>query len=468
MPSDYRPIAIISAFCKVFERILARYIISKTQHIWRTNKQFGFLPGRSTMDAIIQVIEDWSNGKDNKNCVFALFLDFAKAFDLVNHEILLEKLVKLQLDPWLISWIAAYLTGRRQRVKIGDITSEWTKIAAGVIQGSVLGPILFILFISDFNDYLPDGVDLVKYADDILAYIIYKPLEGPGNLPHFIADGVERWCAANKMRLNTGKCKSFNILPSNAILPPVICLNRVSVEQVTSYIYLGVELNSDLNWDTQWTKVQTIISSVPYLLKRLRHLGFSTSVLTNVYRSYALSHFIYSAPLLTSASKSIKSQMSAFQNRMLRIIGIGPTDAAQPPFNIIPVEQLIDQVCVKIMNKIVSDQTHPITIKLHRGTRETRGLSNFPFQPSKANTTAYQQSFVQKFIRVLRDGAYKPDPSTKQFAINTNTTTVGANNTKQRQLKCEKPKATCQHCGKLYEAKTGLRIHQLRCRQPPL
>jgi hypothetical protein len=186
---------------------MAKYILSITKHIWPTNKQFGFLPNRSTIDAISQVIEDWGKAKDNHEAIFAIFFDFEKAFDLVDHIILLTKLKEL-LPAWLISWLASYLTERKQRVKIGNIETEWRNVIAGVIQGSVIGPILFILFISDINKFIPVGVELEKYADDILCYILGKLHR---TLPQEVIDGVTKWCEVNRMRLNIKKCKVMTI-----------------------------------------------------------------------------------------------------------------------------------------------------------------------------------------------------------------------------------------------------------------
>ena len=114
---------------------------------------------------------------DIKEDILAIFFDFAKAFDLVQHRKMLEKFEsKGYLPSWLISWLAAYLHNRKQRVVVGQIKTEWKPVEAGVIQGSVLGPILFLLFILDVNEYLPKETDLLKYADDILTYLLGKAI----------------------------------------------------------------------------------------------------------------------------------------------------------------------------------------------------------------------------------------------------------------------------------------------------
>jgi len=125
------------------------------------------------MDALIQVIEDCNRATDEERTTHAVFFDFKKAFDLINHLILLHKLEKL-LPNWLTSWIAQYLTRRKKRVKSNKQYSDWLDVEAGVIQGSVLGPILFIIFISDINSNIPPSIELTKYADDLGTYNDYK------------------------------------------------------------------------------------------------------------------------------------------------------------------------------------------------------------------------------------------------------------------------------------------------------
>ena len=193
------------------------------------------------MDAIVQVIKDWSHSKDQNLTVYAIFFDFAKAFDLVDHEVLLEKLQKL-LPSWLVSWIAAYLSDRVQRVVVNNITTEWKKVEAGVIQGSVLGPILFLLFISDINDELPPG----KLIPDGL---------------QAKADAISNWCLKNKMRLNTEKCKTMVIHHYPRETHQTVLLNGHPLETVPAYKYLGVELSNTLDWNKQWDRVQKITNS---------------------------------------------------------------------------------------------------------------------------------------------------------------------------------------------------------------
>jgi ribonuclease P/MRP protein subunit RPP40 len=165
---------------KAFDKVIARYIINRTAGIWHTNKQHGFLPGKCTMDAVIKVMFDIGKAIDSKLSVISIFFDFAKAFDLVPHDLLLAKLDSLTLPDspekllpqWLINWIAAYLTDRQQRVRVNNIETAWTPVKAGVIQGSVLGPILFLLYIADITEYMPADVEFEKYADDIINNII--------------------------------------------------------------------------------------------------------------------------------------------------------------------------------------------------------------------------------------------------------------------------------------------------------
>ena len=469
-PLDYRPVALTAILCKVFERILAKYILDLTAHLWRDNKQFGFLPGRNTMDAIAQVIEDWSRAKETKQAILAIFFDFAKAFDLVPHDKLLSKLKKY-LHPWLISWIAAYLSDRKQRVVFNQTKTEWKPVEAGVLQGSVLGPILFLLFIHDINEIIPEGIELEKYADDILAYIIGDTERIHSNLPQQTIDAINSWCTENGMRLNTTKCKVMTIGNGTIINPmPPLYLNKHALEQVNTYKYLGIEINAQLEWDRQWQLVQRKINTVPYLIKRLKHLGFRQEILVNVYRSHALSHFAYSAPLLTHASSITRAEMDCFQNRNLKIMNLTQSEIEEK-FKIPKLETHIDNTCTQILKRIVKDDTHPLTRKL--ATSKNR-KGKVKCAASIARTAHYAKSFVQKYLRTLENGTTDLYSQTKlniQHSIHTKRmipqtrlnppSPIQASREKRNTQ--EKPLVACTLCGKSYKEGSGIASHMRSC-----
>lgn len=142
------------------------------------------------------------------------------------------------------------------------------------------------------------------------------------------------------MRLNVEKCKTM-ILPNNAKITHNVTLNGKCLEIVPAYKYLGIELNNSLNWDHQWNRVQKITNSTPYLIGRLKRCGFRTELLVNAYRSFGLSHFTYSAPLLTSTSTKAKDEMRQYHRRMLNIIGISP-EIAHEKYKLDSIDKLID------------------------------------------------------------------------------------------------------------------------------
>ena len=196
-------------------------LYASSANVWNTNKQYGFLQGKCTMHAIVQLIDQWEEAIDNKKTIHSVFFDFQKAFDLVDHQILLNKLKRFKLPEWITSWIAQYLSGRRQRVKINETTSEWAPVVAGVVQGSVLGPTLFLLFIADIDDYVDDLIQLIKFADDLLIYTIFKDLSEE-NIQQAV-DAIVEWAKINKMKLNeTRDVKLRNFIQQNSTVPKMI------------------------------------------------------------------------------------------------------------------------------------------------------------------------------------------------------------------------------------------------------
>jgi len=384
-----------------------------------------------------------------------VFFDFAKAFDLVDHKILLEKLTK-QLPEWVPSWIAAYLTDRQQRVKIGTTTTEWKSVEAGVIQGSVLGPVLFLLFIADINDSIPAGVELLKYADDILVYISRS--KHNDQTMQAAANGIANWCRANKMKLNSKKCQELKLTTAkNGPIPSTI-LENGPIDEVYSYKYLGININNDLDWYQQWEHVYAKVKSVPYLLRQLRQLGFREPILINVYRSYVLSHFAYSAPVLASTNNRTMHEMEIFQRRCFRTIGISQA-SAELKYGVTSVEHHLKKQCANTLKRILSDPTHIITKKLQRTTARPGHPSIF--KPNKARTNAYRDNILQSYLRTIRDGC-------ENLYTASTISQATSNISKNKQTT-----VTCPVCNRVFKNQHGLNIHKSRfitrptCKQKP-
>ena len=256
------------------------------------------------------------------------------------------------------------------------------------------------------------------------------------------------------MRLNSNKCK---VLVFNHQQSPII-LNGTELESVDHYKYLGIEIYNTLKWDHQWQKVRKTCAPTLYLIKQLKALGFNQQILMNVYRSYALSHFVYSAPVLSSTNYHSKEQMKKFQTRALKMIGVTP-ETAELKYKVCTIQELLDMTCINIITKILVNSTHAVTSKLTLNARSC--TLNKRYRTSKAKTEQYNNSFLQKYPKYLRDGS--ANLYTHKYANN-------HNNKPKTAAICKsifkappiKQKTNCPYCNQSFTVlKTHLRLKKI-------
>ena len=209
MASNYRPVSHTCIICKVLESLVREHIMSHmTRNRLFANAQYGFIPRRSTVMQLLRVLDDWTQTLDEGGSVNVIYMDFQKAFDTVPHRRLLYKLSRYGITGNLLQWIKAFLTGRKQRAAVNGSLSEWINVLSGIPQGSVLGPILFVLFINDLPDIVRSSVFL--FADDTKIYRRISSMEDREVLQSDLTklqDWSNRWI----LKFHPDKCKSMSI-----------------------------------------------------------------------------------------------------------------------------------------------------------------------------------------------------------------------------------------------------------------
>ena len=293
-PSNYRPISLLPVCSKLLEKCVQQQLSS---HFLENDLLFpfqsGFRPTHSTQTLLLHCLDEWYKALDRKQYIGVVFLDITKAFDTVDHYMLLSKLSQLGLSPSAASWFKSYLSHRSQVTRVDDSYSSPGFPTSGVPQGSVLGPSLFSAFINDLPSVLPPD-SVVLFADDTAIYIINSNLSSLNASLQKCLDAANLWMARNGLRLNENKTKCMLIHSSKAKAESGldIHIDDVTVEQVRSLKYLGVVLNDTLTWSDH---VDMVCGKVNRSLNLLRRLSWflPRSLLFTFLKSYILPHFDY-------------------------------------------------------------------------------------------------------------------------------------------------------------------------------
>ena len=249
--NNYRPISILSHINKIFETIISKQIkhfLSKHGTLYKY--QYGFRENHSTDHALIEIVDNIKLSVDSGKLAGGIFVDLTKAFDTVNHNILLEKLNNIGIRGTPNNLIKSYLSNRLQYVEIGNTKSNLLSINCGVPQGSVLGPLLFILYINDLANCCLLGKIRI-FADDTAIYFECSNIEELLHVGNSIMKDMDRWFTANLLTLNTDK--SFFCIyrkPKKILnIPDKIEFNGKAINRAKSIKYLGVTIDEFLNWN---------------------------------------------------------------------------------------------------------------------------------------------------------------------------------------------------------------------------
>jgi hypothetical protein len=315
-PNNYRPISVLTSISKILEKLINNRLVQYLNKFnLLSNSQFGFRKGKSTEDAILNLTTLISKEVENGKKCLATFLDLKKAFDTVSVPILVKKLERIGIRGKPLGLLSDYLSGRNQKVKIGDYVSEDSVVSFGVPQGSVLGPTLFLVYINELtNIQIQDG-HVISYADDTAVIFTAESWDSVHAAAEKGLHKVNNWLTSNLLTLNTDKTNYICFSKIISTQPPPRLNLKIHVcklddtlctctklNKVSSTKYLGIIIDERLCWHPHIDYLNNRIRKLIWIFKILRHVA-SKTLLNQIYISLAQSVMTYCIPVWGGASK---------------------------------------------------------------------------------------------------------------------------------------------------------------------
>ena len=309
---NYRPVSILSSISKIYERCIYDQIQLFFDSVL-SKYQCGFCRGYNAQHCLVSLIEKWKKSVDNGGAFGALLTDLSKAFDCLPHELLIAKLDAYGFDKSSLKLIHSYLSNRKQRVKVNDRYSSWSEILFGVPKGSILGPLLFNIFICDMFYFLQD-FDIANYADDSTPYCAGKSAE-------FVVNSLEQssailfeWLNNNYMKVNTGK--SHLLFSGNSRATATI--DNSYTESDDEQVLLGITIDSNLTFENH---INSICKKASQKLNALARIApyMNTQKRRAIMKSLVTSQFSYCPLIWMFHSRRLNNKINSIHERALRI-----------------------------------------------------------------------------------------------------------------------------------------------------
>ena len=381
--SNYRPISLLSNVSKLFEWALYKRIedflnINNTIY----DLQFGFRKKYSTTHALLSMTEVIRKQLNGGSYSCGVFVDLQKAFDTVNHDILLSKLDHYGIRQNANLWIKSYLCNRKQSVKVNGCISECEEITCGVPQGSILGPLLFIIYINDMHRAVKQSI-VHHFADDTnLIFSGKSPNEIRITLNKELQHLYE-WLCANRLSLNAQKTEFIIFRPARKKLPFRITLKiqNTKLFESTKIKYLGIILDQRLAWSHHINELAKKLNRTLGLVYKIRE-NCTRDVLRSLYFSLFHSHLTYGIPVWGKCAKFLLERIRLIHKKVLRAISFSdfraPTTPILKNLEILDIDDLIKQQIASLMWEYDHNIMPPALSKLFtaRNTIHAHNLRN--------------------------------------------------------------------------------------------
>lgn len=329
--SNYRPISVFPILSKIFEKIMHDKMLSYLSSInFFSKNQFGFLPGSNTENALVEFTNFIYNSVDSNRETLAIFLDVSKAFDSVNHNILLQKLFSIGFRGNIFKFFESYLSNRFQFVKINNTLSNKLGVTRGIFQGTLLGPLLFLIYINDLCN-LNLNAKIICFADDSTLLYSCSNLADLNTQINEDLKQIRRWFIDNDLTINCDKTKylHFKLFKNNSPNLPIIfhskkCnliqpCNCQYLENANTIKYLGLHIDSNLKWKSH---INFILNKMRFLISQFHHLKskIHKKFLLTLYNSWIQSHLSYGVIAWGGDYITNINRILNLQNKFIKLI----------------------------------------------------------------------------------------------------------------------------------------------------
>ena len=332
--SNYRPISVLPCFSKILEKLMYKRIIKLLdKHNTLNEHQYGFRKKHSTTHAMLELVTKITNAIDNNQYTMGIFLDLSKAFDTVNHAVLLYKLEHYGIRGIVLEWFKNYLQFRKQAVRYKTTKSDSLTISCGVPQGSVLGPLLFLIYINDISS-CSHLLSFILFADDTNLFLSHHDIETLIRIMNEELKKVALWLTANKLSLNVNKTHLmiFKTRKKRLSYNAHVVLNGSPIEKVKCTKFLGIFIDDELSWKYHVNHISTKVSKMVGIMAKARY-HLSLKLLLTLYNTMIYPYLTYCNVIWANTYSTRLSSIFMLQKKIVRIITFSNyTEESRPLF----------------------------------------------------------------------------------------------------------------------------------------
>ena len=363
LASNYRPITILPTLSKIFEKLVFSRMYNFLNKFGLLHScQFGFRKLHNTSHALSAMTKTIYEKLNDRHNVLALYIDLQKAFDVLDHNILIKKLNYLGIRGSFLNWLTSFLSNRHQCVELDNNTkSNLLPISHGIPQGSVLGPLLFTIFINDIFTCSP--FQTFSFADDTTCISSAHSMNDLYEIVNRNLIHLYDWLCANKLKLNASKTKYMLFTNKKYDILPLIKINNQTIEKTENIKVLGITIDEKLTFRNHICNINRKLAFTSHIIKRLAYMKLN--ILQTIYYAYAYSALIYANTIWGNSARCHSNILQVTQNTIIRNIWGNhniKTDKMFLNLKILKINQIFNYSINSLMYKIISKQAPTFVI----------------------------------------------------------------------------------------------------------